>query len=88
MPDQLHFSATEARQNFFELLRLAQKGKIVTIEKRDEDVQFQLQKKPNLPKKDIVKIAKEMGKIGLKAPSDPQKLKQIILDSKNIDLTL
>lgn len=88
MTDIVHFSATEARQNFFELLQLAKEGKIVTIEKKDENIEFQLQKKVRQPRKDIVKIAKEMGKIGLKAPTNPQDLKRIILESKQIDISL
>jgi len=88
MSDQLTFSATEARQNFFELLRLAKAGKKITINKKDEDLQFQLQKKERFAKKNIVKIAEAMGEIGLKAPSDPQRLKSIILESKNIEIDL
>ena len=88
MLNTTHFSATEARKNFFEILRLAQKGKIVTIEKKDENEFFQLQKKTKNPKKNLVKIAQEMAKIGAVVPDDPQELKRIIVESKKIDLSL
>lgn len=84
MTDTFHFSATEARQNFFELLRLAQKGNIVTIEKKNENITFELQQAKK-PRKDLAKLAKEMGKIGLKVVS-LNEMQRILEESHTIEL--
>lgn len=61
------FTATEARQNFFELLQLAEAGKEPIIVKKDSKVNFRVVTSPKKKKKDIKKILKEMGEIGLKS---------------------
>lgn len=67
MQDKIVFTATEARQNFFELLRLVDAGKEPVIKKEDSNKQYKVigvkKKKPV----DKLKILKEMGNIGLTA---------------------
>lgn len=81
------FSATEARQNFFQILRLAAEGHTIFIEKKDQKKTFFLQEAiPKKKKKDIVKMAKEMGKIGLSVPYSIEELNEILHDTHAIDL--
>lgn len=79
------FTATEARQNFFEILKIVEKGKEAIIVKKDEDKRFKLilaekEKQPNK-----VAIVKKMGKIGLKTMS-VRKMKEIISTLHDIDI--
>ena len=84
MSDTLYFSATEARQNFFELLRLAKAGKKITINKQDEDIMFELNRSPKT-KKNIIKIAKDISNLGLTAvPLD--KMTKILEESHSIEI--
>lgn len=66
MSDQIVFTATEARQNFFELLRMAEAGKEPIVIKKDSQIEFKIVKTQAKKMKDKMKIVKEMGKIGLK----------------------
>lgn len=67
MSDQIVFTATEARQNFFELLRMAEEGKEPIVVKKDSRTRFKIIKTQVKKVKDKMKIVEEMGKIGLKA---------------------
>ncbi len=51
-------------------------GEDITIIKKDTNKKYKIVPVKEAPKKDIVKLAKEMGEIGLKAPS-LKKMKQI-----------
>lgn len=86
MLNQTTFTPTQARQNFFQLLRMAEMGKEITIVKpRDPEIEIKLTAQRKVLKKDIVKIAKEMGKIGF--PYVPIKqMRKIILTKSDIDL--
>ena len=44
MTDQIVFTATEARQNFFELLRMAEEGKEPIVVKKDSRTDLKLLK--------------------------------------------
>lgn len=66
MADQIVFTATEARQNFFELLRMAEAGKEPIVVKKDSKIEFKIVKNQTKKMKDKMKIVSEMGKIGLK----------------------
>ena len=64
MTDQIVFTATEARQNFFELLRMAEKGKEPIVVKKANNIRFKMTMiKEKRKKKNIDKILKEMGEI-------------------------
>lgn len=68
MTDQIVFTATEARQNFFELLRMAEAGKEPIVVKKANNIKFKMTMiKEKRKKKNIDKILKEMGEIGLHA---------------------
>jgi len=86
MSDQIVFTATEARQKFFELLRMAEEGKEPIVVKKDKNIRFkmtmiQVKKKA----KSIDKILKEMGEIGLKT-MPWKKMKRIILTLHDIKI--
>jgi len=66
MSDQIVFTATEARQNFFELLRMAEAGKEPIVMKKDSRIKFKIVRTQAKKMKDKMKIVREMGKIGLK----------------------
>ena len=64
MPDKIVFTATEARQNFFQLLRMVEDGKKPVIVKKDRNIKFRMTIiKEEKKKKNIDKILKEMGEI-------------------------
>lgn len=70
MAQKLIFTATEARQNFFKLLRMVEQGQEPVIIKKETDLQARLvldrpKKKKSL--KEVRKLLKEMGEIGLKS---------------------
>jgi len=68
MSDKIVFTATEARQNFFELLRMAEAGKEPIVMKKDTNIKFKMTMiKEKKRKKNIDKILKKMGEIGLPA---------------------
>lgn len=66
MTDQIIFTATEARQNFFELLRMVEAGKEPIVVKKDSRIEFKIVKTQSKKMKDKMKIVREMGKIGLR----------------------
>ena len=66
MQDKTVFTATEARQNFFKLLERVEKGKNALITKKDSIVDFKVIPVPKKKKKNINKLLKEMGEIGIK----------------------
>ena len=66
--DKTVFTTTEARQNFFELLRMVEEGKEPVIIKKDRNIKFKMIIfKEEKKKKNFDKILKEMGEIGLPA---------------------
>lgn len=76
------FTATEARQRFFEVLKLAEHGETPLIIKKDSNLTFEV----NLsrPKKDIEKLLSEMGEIGLKVGT-PEEIKKILVNRSDIE---
>jgi len=66
MSDQIVFTATEARQNFFELLRMAEAGKEPIVMTKDSRIKIKIVRTQAKKMKDKMKIVREMGKIGLK----------------------
>jgi len=86
MQDKMVFTATEARQNFFELLRMAEKGKEPIVVKKDKNIRFKMTMiKGKKKEKNIDKILKEMGDIGLKT-MPWKKMKKIILTLHDIKI--
>ncbi|MEK7634085.1 MAG: type II toxin-antitoxin system prevent-host-death family antitoxin [Patescibacteria group bacterium] len=86
MSDQIVFTATEARQNFFELLRMAEEGKEPIVVKKANNIRFKMTMiKEKRKKKNIDKILKEMGEIGLKT-MPWRKMKKIILTLHDIKI--
>ena len=86
MTDQIVFTATEARQNFFELIRMAEKGKEPIVVKKDKNIRFKMTMiKEKKQKRNIDKILKEMGEIGLKT-MPWKKMKKIILTLHDIKI--
>lgn len=77
MLNKIVFNATEARQHFFELLRLVEEGKEPIIINKHKRLKVKLiPVKEKEKKEDIDKILKEMGRIGLKVVSI-KKMKKI-----------
>lgn len=66
---------TELRNQIFKVLKMVDAGENVTIIKKDTNKRYRIVPVKE-SKKDIVKIAEEMGKIGFKAPS-LKKMKRI-----------
>lgn len=85
MTDQIVFTATEARQNFFELLRMAEEGKEPIVTKKDSRTRFKIIKTQAKKVKDKMKIVEAMGKIGLKALPIEQ-MKKIFSSTHEIKL--
>ena len=74
---QTTFTPTEARKNFFNILRIVEKGAIVTITKPSALVKFKVSRLLETGKKDKIAIAREMKSIGF--PVQPwNKMKKII----------
>jgi len=68
MQDKIVFTTTEARQNFFELLRMVEDGKEPVILKKNRNIKFKMIIfKEEKKKKNFDKVLKEMGEIGLPA---------------------
>jgi len=68
MQDKIVFTTTEARQNFFELLRMVEDGKEPVIVKKNRNIKFKMIIfKEEKKKKNFDKVLKEMGEIGLPA---------------------
>ena len=77
MQDKIVFTATEARQNFFEFIKLAEQGKDVFLKKSGSLMKVKLEKVNN--KNEIerkLKALKELRKIGLPSMSI-KKMKKI-----------
>lgn len=85
MKPQTIYSATEARQNFFTLLKTVQKGQEVIIVKNDDRTRFKLSLVTKKPKKNLMKIVERMGEIGLET-GPWQEMKKIILTKSDIKL--
>ena len=66
---------TDFRKQLFQTLKRADAGEDITIIKNDTNRKYKLVP-VKTPKKDIVKIAKRMGKIGITTMS-PQEMKKI-----------
>lgn len=71
-------SATQARAQFFDLLKMAEDGKEVIIVKRDSSKRFKLTSILEKSKLDKEMIIKEMGEINFPFIS-PEEIKKIIL---------
>ena len=70
---------TELRNQIFRVFKMVDAGQQVTIIKKDSNKKYRIVPIKEPPKKDIVKIAQEMGKIGLGLGSySPSGIKQII----------
>ena len=68
MQDKIVFTTTEARENFFELLRMVEDGKEPVIVKKNRNIKFKMIIfKEEKKKKNFDKVLKEMGEIGLPA---------------------
>lgn len=85
MQDKIVFTATEARQNFFELLRMAEEGKEPIVVKKDTDSEFRIIKNEVKKRKDKMRIVEEMGRIGLKTVPMKQ-MKKILARTHEINL--
>lgn len=84
MLNTTHFSATEARKNFFEILRLAKNGQKITIDKQDEDIVFHITTSLKVSPAKKQSILANMKTIHAYSLS-PQRIKDLILtkyDSK------
>lgn len=79
------FTATQARQKFFELLKRVEKGEDAIILKKDQQIRFRITLEKPEKKKDYKKILKKMGEIGLIA-LPIKKMKKIIAKSHKIKL--
>lgn len=84
MPNKTIFTATEARQHFFDLLRMAEEGKEPIVIKKDTDSEFKIIRNV-FKRKDKMKIVKEMGRIGLKTLPMKQ-MKKILASTHEIKL--
>jgi len=86
MQNKTVFTATEARQNFFQFIKLAESGRNVFIKKRGELLKIKVEKTSQ--KKEITKKLKaleELSKIGL--PTMPiKKMKKIYASVHDIKL--
>lgn len=85
MQDKTVFTATEARQHFFDLLRMAEEGKEPIVVKKDTNSEFRIIKKAVKKRKDKMKIVEEMGRIGLKTLPIRQ-MKKILASTHEIKL--
>lgn len=65
----MNMHVTNFRNQIFKVLQSIDEGADVTIIKKDTNKRYKIVPVKGSPKKDIVKIAKEMGNIGFKAPS-------------------
>lgn len=86
MQDKIVFTATEARQNFFELLRMAEEGREPIVVRKDKNIKFKMTViKKKKKEKNIDKILKEMGDIGLRT-MPWKRMKKIILTLHDIKI--
>jgi hypothetical protein len=69
------FHVTELRNQIFRIFKMVDAGEDVTIIKKDSNKRYRIVVVEELDKKDIVKIAEEMSKIGLKTKS-PSEMKK------------
>lgn len=60
---------TELRNQIFKVFKMVDAGEDVTIIKKDTNKRYKIVAVKEKAKRDIVKIAEEMGKIGLKSMS-------------------
>lgn len=66
MKQPIIFNATEARQNFFNLLRMVEMGREAVIVKKDSQSRFKITMIKQEKKPDKMKIVERMGKIRYK----------------------
>lgn len=72
----MNMHVTDLRNQIFKVLRMVDEGVEVTIIKKDSNKSYKIIPVKGPPKKDIMKIAKQMGDIGIKSMS-PQEMKKI-----------
>lgn len=72
----MNLHVTDFRKQIFKVLKKVDEGEEVTIIKKDSNKKYKIVPVKEPPKKDILKIAREMGEIGFKAPS-MKKMKRI-----------
>ncbi len=65
----MNMHVTDVRNQIFKVLKMVDEGADITIIKKDSNKKYRIVPVKDSPKKDIMKIAKEMGEIGFKAPS-------------------
>lgn len=85
MKDKKVFNSTEARQKFFQLLRMAEEGHEPIIIKKDRGVAFKVSMIKTKKKEDIDDILKKFGDIQIKTMS-PKKMKKIFSSRLDLDL--
>ncbi len=78
-------NATEARNNFYRLLKAVANGEQIIIEHTETGKKFELKKIDHAPQPDKVELIKKMGQIGLKS-LPIQEIKQILHTKSNIKL--
>lgn len=85
MTQQIILNATKARQNFFELLEMIEKGKEAIIVKKNKKVRFRVSLLPVEKKINQEKLLDKIAEAGLPAMSW-SKMKKIIIKSHDIRL--
>lgn len=79
------YTLTEARQNFFDLIKLADADQPAIIKNAQNGASYQLVKTENKPKKDIQAILKRFKKINISV-SDPEELNKILKSTHDLKL--
>ena len=85
MKQKLVLTATEARQNFFNLLKTASKGREIIIKNRNVLFRLRIEENGEENRKEKLKALKEMEKINLPTMSI-EKMKKIISQTRKIHL--
>lgn len=78
------FTASEARQRFFEVLKLAEQGEKPLIIKKDSNQMFEVNLAQPKPKRDVRKILEDMSKIDLRS-LPPKDIKKVLVSRPDID---
>lgn len=71
--------ATEARDNFFQLLKMVAQGEDVVIVNKDNGLKFKVTLLDNRPKSNKQSALKQLAEANLKS-MDPQEIKRIVKD--------
>ncbi|OGM29568.1 hypothetical protein A2630_01085 [Candidatus Woesebacteria bacterium RIFCSPHIGHO2_01_FULL_44_10] len=74
---KLVYTASEARQNFFSLLRLAGQGRDVIIRTKNSFVRFRMEQINKVSKEEKLRAVEELAKLNIRTPS-PKKLSKIL----------